>query len=214
MWTWMPRRRVAIRYGPSALSFNWSTSNEFSSCLASTSTSSNQRPDSSPVTTHRFAWTLAIMLQLRVGHFEFRMLNVTSSQLKYKSTCSEAGSRNLTRAGLHQQRSCDVMAKSDGAWITTSYMLSPYRTASLLHVLDCLDAMSKCKFFSICDADNAYHQCLVDQHDADKLALVTHEGIFTPRVLLFGPRNAPAYFQRHMSTTVSDLPHCIAYLMT
>lgn len=80
------------------------------------------------------------------------------------------------------------------------------------HVLDCLDAMSKCKFFSICDADNAYHQCLVDQDDADKLAFVTHEGIFTPRVLLFGPRNAPAYFQRHMSATVCDLPHCNAYL--
>ena len=77
-------------------------------------------------------------------------------------------------------------------------------------IRDCLDQLAKCRFFTLCDADAAYHQCRVAQ--PEKLAFATHDGFFQPTVLLFGPRNAPAYFQRHMANAVQDIPHVSAYM--
>ena len=77
-------------------------------------------------------------------------------------------------------------------------------------VHDCLDKLGQCKYFTLCDADAAYHQCLVAE--PHKLAFVTHDGLFEPTVLLFGPRNAPAYFQRNMAAAVQDLEYVQAYM--
>ena len=77
-------------------------------------------------------------------------------------------------------------------------------------IRDCFDRLAGCKYFSLCDADAAYHQCTVK--DAHKLAFVTHDGLYQPTVLLFGPRNAPAYFQRNMSNAIRGIENVFAYL--
>jgi len=77
---------------------------------------------------------------------------------------------------------------------------------------DCFDRLGGCKFFSLCDADAAYHQCKLAEADAHKLAFATHDGLFQPTVLLFGPMNAPAYFQRNIAACLAGVKHVFAYL--
>lgn len=77
---------------------------------------------------------------------------------------------------------------------------------------ECIDKLAGKKFFSLLDADAAYHQCSVDQAACEKLAFSTHTGIYEPTVLLFGPRNAPAYFQRNIMMLLSGIPNVHAYL--
>ena len=80
------------------------------------------------------------------------------------------------------------------------------------NVQDCIDKLSRCQFFTLCDADAAYHQCRLADEDAHKLAFATHDGLFQPTVVLFGPRNAPAYFQRNIAATLTGINHVQAYL--
>lgn len=80
------------------------------------------------------------------------------------------------------------------------------------HQQDCLDKLANCKYFTLCDADAAYHQCRMDPKDAHKFAFATEDGLFEPTVVIFGARNAPAHFQRHMAMTLSGIPGVFAYL--
>ena len=79
-------------------------------------------------------------------------------------------------------------------------------------VQECLDALSGCVVFTLLDLQSAYHQCRVDDLDRKKLAFTTPWGMFAPTVLLFGPTNAPAYFQQRISTLLSGIPGVTCYL--
>ena len=79
-------------------------------------------------------------------------------------------------------------------------------------IRDCLDRLSGCSIFTLCDADAAYHQCTVTAAASEKLAFSTHSGLYEPTVVLFGPRNAPAYFQRNIARILQGLPNVFAYL--
>ena len=80
------------------------------------------------------------------------------------------------------------------------------------NVQDMLDRMQGCRYFTLCDAEAAYHQCALTPGAQTKLAFSTHDGHFQPTVLLFGPRNAPSYFQRNINQALAGLQHTWAYL--
>jgi transposase InsO family protein len=77
---------------------------------------------------------------------------------------------------------------------------------------DCFERLAGCCYFTLCDANQAYHQVLLDESTRHLLNVVTHDGIFTPTVLPFGPCNAPAHFQRNIQFLVKDIPDTFAYL--
>jgi len=56
------------------------------------------------------------------------------------------------------------------------------------------------------DMVSGYNQIPVDADSAQLLAFVTHDGLFEPTCMPFGPTNAPAHFQRELSRTLSDVP--------
>ena len=77
-----------------------------------------------------------------------------------------------------------------------------------------LDTMSGSKIFSTIDLASAYHQVEVEPEDRPKTAFTTPFGLYEWTRMPFGLSNAPATFQRLMSTIFRDdvLERLIVYL--
>ena len=76
-------------------------------------------------------------------------------------------------------------------------------------IVDCLDALSKGKFFSAFDLRSGYFQVSMDERDKEKTSFVTRSGLFQFKVLPFGVTNGPATFQRLMDLTMAGLNYGI-----
>ena len=81
-------------------------------------------------------------------------------------------------------------------------------------VQESLDSMSGSTVFSIIDLASAYHQVEMEPEDRPKTAFTTPFGLFEWIRMPFGLANAPATFQRLMTTIFKDdvLEHLIVYL--
>ena len=82
-------------------------------------------------------------------------------------------------------------------WTVTDVYLIP----DIGHIIGKLSGMF---WFSIVDAKSGYHQCPLSKFAQSILAMITLEGIFKYKVLPFGPKNAPAYFQRVMEDVLKE----------
>jgi hypothetical protein len=67
-------------------------------------------------------------------------------------------------------------------------------------------------FFAAFDLSQGFHQISVTPRTRDLLAFQTVDGVFTFLRMPFGPRNAPAHFQRVMQEAVIDLPGVQVYV--
>ena len=70
---------------------------------------------------------------------------------------------------------------------------------------EALDALGKAKYFSCLDLTSGYLQVKVAEKDQPKTAFTTPMGLFEYTRMPFGLVNAPATFQRLMSTVFSDM---------
>ena len=77
-----------------------------------------------------------------------------------------------------------------------------------------LDMLTKARFFSSLDLQQAYNQVQLLPEDRPKTAFTTHKGLFEYNVLCFGLANAPSTFQKLMNECLSDLlgQNVICYL--
>ncbi len=88
-------------------------------------------------------------------------------------------------------------------------------TYPLPRIDDLLDQLGKSTYFSTLDLASGYWQIKVHPDSREKTAFATHKGLFQFRVMPFGPRNAPAAFQRLMQHVIMGLnppdgPDCVA----
>ena len=79
---------------------------------------------------------------------------------------------------------------------------------------DTLDALAGAKMFSTLDLASGYCQVELDPDDREKIAFVTHQGLYEFNVMPFGLRNAPSTFQRLMEFVLTGLQWsiCLIYL--
>ena len=70
---------------------------------------------------------------------------------------------------------------------------------------EALDALGKAKYFSCLDLTSGYHQVKMAPKDQQKTAFTTPMGLFEFTRMPFGLVNAPATFQRLMSTVFNDM---------
>ncbi len=70
------------------------------------------------------------------------------------------------------------------------------------------------QYFSTLDLYSAYWQVKMDPKDINKMAFITHQGLFCFTVMPFGLCNAPATFERLMELIVTDLNWkiCLIYM--
>ena len=57
------------------------------------------------------------------------------------------------------------------------------------------------------DCYAGYHQILMDEEDAEKMAFITPWGVYHYRVMPFGLKNAGATYKRAMTTILHDMIH-------
>ncbi|UYV64788.1 K02A2.6-like [Cordylochernes scorpioides] len=84
----------------------------------------------------------------------------------------------------------------------------------LPRVDDALDNLSGARYYSSMDLRTGYWQIEVDEHDREKTAFITPDGLYEFRVMPFGLCNAPATFERMMDTVLKELKWniCLCYL--
>ena len=78
-------------------------------------------------------------------------------------------------------------------------------TFPLPQVDDMLDELGKSKFFSTLDLAAGYWQVQVHPDSCEKIAFITHRGLYEFSVMPFGLKNAPAVFQRLMQRVLMGL---------
>ena len=126
-----------------------------------------------------------------------------------------------------------VIRKSDSPWASPTVMVTKkdgavrlcidYRKLNevtrkdgypLPRLDDCVDLVSGRKFFSTLDVQMAYHQVEVAPESMCKTAFCTYLGLYEYTRLPFGLVNAPATFQRMISSVLAELLNrsVLAYL--
>ncbi|XP_060216486.1 uncharacterized protein LOC132643972 [Lycium barbarum] len=74
-----------------------------------------------------------------------------------------------------------------------------------IHIL--IDNCTKHEVQSFVDCYASYHQILMDEEDAQKMALITPWGVYHYRVMPFGLKNASATYMRAMTSIFHDMMH-------
>lgn len=78
-----------------------------------------------------------------------------------------------------------------------------------------LDRLGGAVFFTALDLKSGYNQVLINPEDVYKAAFITAHGLYEPLVMPFGLCNAPALFQRMMTTYLSEEIEegiCVVYI--
>lgn len=85
---------------------------------------------------------------------------------------------------------------------------------SLPNIIETLDNLGRCRYFSTLDLRSGYHQLEVEPKDRPKSAFNVPTGHYQYRRMPFGLRNAPATFQRLMDSVLRGLKpkQCMVYL--
>ena len=112
---------------------------------------------------------------------------------------------------------CLLVPKSDG----TDRLCTDYRHLNKITVPDAfplprlddmIDSVGHAIFVSKIDLLRGYYQIPLADHDKEKTAFVTPDGLYQYRYMPFGLCNAPASFQRMINLVIQDLPGVKAYL--
>ena len=84
----------------------------------------------------------------------------------------------------------------------------------MARVDDCLDILSKAKYFTTLDLASGYYQIKLADRDRHLTAFVTHNGLYQYNTMPYGLCNAPATIQRSMNKMLSGLLYrnCICYV--
>ena len=84
----------------------------------------------------------------------------------------------------------------------------------LPHINDSLDMLSKSKYFSTLDLDSGFWQVPIEPSSQEKIAFITHSGLYQFWVMPFGLVSAPSTLQRLMETVLagSSGETCIIYI--
>jgi len=84
----------------------------------------------------------------------------------------------------------------------------------LSHIDECLDALSRSRYFSAFDLRSNYHQVPMDMKHADKTTFIVRTGTYRFRRVPFGLCNAGSTFQRVMDLALNRLNFymCLVYL--
>ena len=72
-------------------------------------------------------------------------------------------------------------------------------------IQELVDKVRDARLFTKMDVRAGYNNIRVKKGDEHKAAFKTNEGLFEPRVMPFGLRNAPSVFQRMMNTQFTDI---------
>lgn len=103
-----------------------------------------------------------------------------------------------------------VVAKKDGG----SRLCVDYRKINqvtrrdvypLPRINDILESIRKPNYITTLDMTSGYYQIPLHEAHRDIAALITHRGLFRPKVLMFGLSNAPSSFQRMVNNLFGDL---------
>ena len=70
---------------------------------------------------------------------------------------------------------------------------------------DIISRLRQARYFTKFDVRWGYHNVRIKEGDEWKAAFVTNQGLFEPRVMLFGLTNSPATFQALMNSIFADL---------
>lgn len=112
-----------------------------------------------------------------------------------------------------------LVRKKDGTWrFCVDYRKLNSVTVKDVYPLpridDTLDSLHGARYFSSMDLRSGYWQIAVDEHDREKTAFVTPDGLYEFRVMPFGLCNAPATFQRMMDMLLRSFrwTFCLCYL--
>ena len=81
-------------------------------------------------------------------------------------------------------------------------------------IVDVLDSLRNCQWFSVFDCVSGYHQIAMHPDDAKLTAFVSPFGLHEFKVLPFGLQGAPATFQKAIDTILSSVKYemALAYL--
>lgn len=84
----------------------------------------------------------------------------------------------------------------------------------LPNIVDILDKLGKCQYFSTIDLASGFHQIEIEEGDREKTAFTVESGHYEFCRMPFGLKNAPSTFQRVMDNVLRELLNkvCMVYM--
>jgi len=112
---------------------------------------------------------------------------------------------------------CVLVPKADGSlrFCTDFRKVNSITVADafpLPRMEDCIDCLGGAKYITKLDLLKGYWQVPLTERASKISAFVTPDSFLQYKRMAFGLRNAPATFQRLMSTVLGDVPNCNIYL--
>ncbi|XP_019257666.1 PREDICTED: uncharacterized protein LOC109235872 [Nicotiana attenuata] len=138
----------------------------------------------------------------------------TDLSLKIKEEVSKQFKANVIRATKYPTWLANIVPvpKKDGKIrICVDYRdlnkASPKDDFPLPNIHILIDNCAKHELQSFVDCFSGYHQILMNEDDAEKIAFITPWGVYCYRVMPFGLKNAGATYMRAMTTILHDMIH-------
>ena len=143
------------------------------------------------------------------------------------------GKRDTEKAEIQKMLAKNVIEPSSSAWSSPIVLVTKkdgsirfcvdYRRVNdvtvkdaypIPNIIDCLDSLSKSKYFSSMDLNSGFWQIGMHPDDKDKTAFSTSQGLFQFSVMPFGLANSPSTFQRLMENIFRGLQweECLVYM--
>ena len=82
----------------------------------------------------------------------------------------------------------------------------------LPNIKNLLQKLHSSKFFILLDLKDSYMSIRIKEQDQHKAALITHKGVYLPKRMQYGFKNAPSHFSRVLGRAISGLESVCSYL--
>ena len=112
---------------------------------------------------------------------------------------------------------CILVPKPDGSYCMCADCrkvnnVTKTDTSPIVRMDDCINKAGKAKYVTEFDLLNGFWQVPLTDRAKEISAFATPDGLFKYKVMLFGMRNSPATFQRHINKVTTDRENCKAYI--